>query len=82
MELAEGNGPKVTNLTKYYGQSLPNPSARSGYTFVGWYTEPVGGTKVTYAQANQTYYAHWRYNGCLLYTSFYCYTERNRFSHP
>lgn len=63
VELAEGNGPKVTNLTKYYGQSLPNPSARSGYTFVGWYTEPVGGTKVTYAQANQTYYAHWRYNG-------------------
>ena len=63
VELAEGNGPKVTSLTKYYGQSLPNPSARSGYTFVGWYTEPVGGTKVTYAQANQTYYAHWRYNG-------------------
>ncbi len=63
VELAEGTGPKVISETKYYGQSLSNPPARSGYTFVGWYTEPVGGTKVTYAQANQTYYAHWRYNG-------------------
>lgn len=63
IELAEGNGPKVTTLTKYYGETLPNPSSRSGYTFLGWYTDPIGGSKVTSAQANQTYYAHWKYNG-------------------
>lgn len=63
VELAEGTGPKVISETKYYGQSLSNPPARSGYTFLGWYTDPVSGSKVTTVQANQTYYAHWKYNG-------------------
>jgi uncharacterized repeat protein (TIGR02543 family) len=40
---------------------LPTPT-RSGYTFVGWFTEATGGTQVTpttKATANVTYYAHW-----------------------
>lgn len=41
--------------------TLPTPT-RTGYTFSGWYTSAVGGTKVTSAtvvNADTTYYAHW-----------------------
>ena len=37
---------------------------RTGYSFVGWYTEAEGGTKIsadTTVTADVTYYAHWRY---------------------
>lgn len=37
-------------------------ASRAGYTFLGWYTEPTGGVKVTYLdeKMNQhTLYAHW-----------------------
>lgn len=45
-----------------YG-SLPN-ATRSGYIFVGWYTEASGGTRVTddavvTSGSNHTLYAHW-----------------------
>ena len=45
-----------------YG-SLPN-ATRSGYIFVGWYTEALGGTRVTddavvTSGSNHTLYAHW-----------------------
>jgi len=39
----------------------PTPT-REGYTFDGWYTDPVGGNKVTFPatiNSNITYYAHW-----------------------
>ena len=45
--------------------SLPTPT-RSSYSFNGWYTEKIGGTKVTtdtVFSANTTVYAHWTYTG-------------------
>ena len=45
--------------------SLPTPT-RSSYSFDGWYTEKIGGTKVTtdtVFSANTTVYAHWTYTG-------------------
>jgi len=46
------------------GQPLERlPEARrEGYTFLGWFTEPVGGRRVTEdtpVNGNVTYYAHW-----------------------
>ena len=53
----------------FYGETygtLPTPS-RTGYTFDGWYTEKMGGTKIVSdtkvtTTANQTLYAHWTAN--------------------
>ena len=45
--------------------SLPTPT-RSSYSFDGWYTEKIGGTKITtdtVFSANTTVYAHWTYTG-------------------
>ena len=45
--------------------SLPTPT-RSSYSFNGWYTEKIGGTKVTtdtVFHAKTTVYAHWTYTG-------------------
>ena len=45
--------------------SLPGASME-GYTFDGWYTETVGGTKVTTSTVftgDTTVYAHWSANG-------------------
>ena len=45
--------------------SLPGAS-RSKHSFDGWYTEKIGGTKVTtdtVFSANTTVYAHWTYTG-------------------
>lgn len=42
--------------------SLPVPNSRSGYTFDGWYTAPVGGSEFTagtVVTADMTVYAHW-----------------------
>ena len=44
-----------------YG-TLPEPAAKHGYTFDGWYTQKVGGTKVTSGRPDRTgytLYAHW-----------------------
>ena len=41
---------------------VPETPTYDGYTFVGWYTEPVGGTKITKLDAatkNIRLYAHW-----------------------
>ncbi|MFR6025010.1 MAG: InlB B-repeat-containing protein [Christensenellales bacterium] len=54
----------VTYGSTYEGTATPT---RKGYTFVGWYTEQNGGTKVmadtvvTTAEAS-TLYAHWTQN--------------------
>ena len=44
-------------------------ASRSGYTFDGWWTDPVGGTQVTVdtimPDSNITVYAHWKYNMTL-----------------
>ena len=43
--------------------SLPTVTPEDGYTFVGWYTQPTGGVKITensyVPTTNTTYYAHW-----------------------
>lgn len=54
----------VRRDTKKKGETIgtmPTPS-RSGYTFAGWYTKPIGGTKVsatTVVNDNMTLYPHW-----------------------
>ena len=48
-----------------YG-TLPEPAAKHGYTFDGWYTQKVGGNKVTTSgnpkTDGYTLYAHWTAN--------------------
>lgn len=42
--------------------TLPESPTLEGYTFSGWYTEPVGGSKVstsTVFTSDTTIYAHW-----------------------
>ena len=66
--LFDANGGSVSTASKdvipgvKYG-ILPTPS-RTGYTFIGWYTEPIGGVKidentVVNITTNTTLYAHW-----------------------
>lgn len=64
----DANGGKVSSASKQvtlggqYG-ALPTPT-KSGYTFIGWYTEKTGGTKVgrydaLVSNATHTLYARW-----------------------
>ena len=60
---------KVVTIGKTYGP-LPTPT-RTGYSFDGWYTKEIGGTKVTettYVGTNPptTLYAHWTAKKCLV----------------
>lgn len=63
---ANGGSVSQTSLRAYCGQklgTLPTPT-RDYYNFLGWYTDPAEGTKVTadsiYQIANDfTLYAHW-----------------------
>ena len=44
--------------------TLPTPT-RENYTFLGWYTDPIEGEKIsskTIVTEDTTYYAHWQYN--------------------
>ncbi|MDY5940755.1 MAG: InlB B-repeat-containing protein, partial [Eubacteriales bacterium] len=48
--------------------TLPTPT-RSKYKFLGWYTAPEGGTKIsatTKVTGNVTYYAQWVYDGSAI----------------
>ena len=65
----DGNGvtPSVGSMTTTNQKlsSLPNAS-RSSYSFDGWYTKKIGGTKITtdtLFTGNTTVYAHWTYTG-------------------
>ena len=69
----EGNGDGVTNVpvtkTVIPGQNYGEMAepVRSGYKFVGWYTESEGGTKVSETdkveiEAAHSLYAHWTKN--------------------
>lgn len=54
---------KSSYLSTYPINSIPVPT-REGYTFIGWFTEPVGGTQVTSStivnnQNAHELYAHW-----------------------
>ena len=45
-------------------ETLPTPT-RDNYTFLGWYTDPIDGDKIsgnTVVSNDATYYAHWQYN--------------------
>lgn len=67
IQMQEGNLNTKTAVLKYQatlGNSLVSP-VRDGYTFEGWYTDPVNGTKIeqtTVVEDNATYYAHWSKN--------------------
>ena len=67
LEIMEGT-PDHDEQTKKYGEqlgTLPSPT-RENYTFQGWYTAPVGGSKIssttTVPSKDTTYYAHWTTN--------------------
>lgn len=56
---------KIVTYDSTYG-TLPTP-VRLGYTFLGWFTSPTGGTQILPSTevdiiANQTLYAHWKAN--------------------
>jgi uncharacterized repeat protein (TIGR02543 family) len=61
------NGGKVSkkSITKEKNKKigkLPKPT-KKGYTFKGWYTKKVGGSKISATKKivkNVTYYAHWK----------------------
>ena len=56
---------EVFTFDQPYGSDLPTNATKAGYTFVGWFTEPTGGTQVTASTIVKTahyhnLYAHWR----------------------
>ncbi|MBO5182813.1 MAG: InlB B-repeat-containing protein [Bacilli bacterium] len=53
---------------EYNGVTLPTEVARLDYTFLGWYTNAIGGTKVTNSTEiteDTTIYAHWIQNPAI-----------------
>ena len=68
LQIREGNQP-TTSSKLTYGTTLGDTVktlSRTGYTFAGWYTSPVGGSRVTSTSAvpaaDTTYYGHWTAN--------------------
>lgn len=68
LEIREGALGNTSTVTKAYNNplgTLETPT-RSGYTFNGWFTAPVGGSKIDATtkvpSSNTTYYAHWSAN--------------------
>ncbi len=62
----DGNGGQVSRTVQGYNVDLPvefySAATREGYTFLGWYTEPQGGTQITELTKEtdeMTLYAHW-----------------------
>ena len=61
-------GTTTSNPTSYNIETatftLSNPTARTHYSFLGWYTSLEGGTKVTQitkgSTGDKTFYAHWQ----------------------
>ena len=67
-------GGEHSNPNTYtYGTAVTLQDAkRTGYTFDGWYTEPVGGTKIstsTVFTGDTTVYAHWTVKNATTSTS-------------
>ena len=61
----------TTNLSGKLS-ALPEQPTLEGYTFDGWYTEPVGGTKIstsTVFTGDTTVYAHWTVKNATTSTS-------------
>ena len=64
LDSAGGVSSTVVVYTNLSGRisALPEEPTMDSYTFDGWYTEPVGGTKVTTStvfNSDTTIYAHW-----------------------
>ena len=62
--LNDGTGEYFYLDVLYYSFSLPEPT-REGYEFLGWYTDPDGGTMLENQydachDSYSTYYAHWQ----------------------
>lgn len=61
-------GEPIPAVTAKYGDLLtePEPPVRSGYTFVGWYTDPQGKNEWRFSEApveqSMTLYAVWEQN--------------------
>lgn len=69
-----GSSSAVAVTTNLSGKlsALPAQPALEGYTFDGWYTEPVGGTKIstsTVFTGDTTVYAHWTVKNATTSTS-------------
>ena len=71
----DGNGgtAEFKSRTGMYGAeigTLPN-ATREGYTFLGWFTDPIEGNPVysneKYGTENATYYAHWKQNSYIVH---------------
>ncbi|MBR4758803.1 MAG: InlB B-repeat-containing protein, partial [Lachnospiraceae bacterium] len=65
---------KMTQVVGTDGKlvSLPEPNAREGYTFTGWFTGKTDGTQITtdYTfSVNTTVYAHWLADETFTYTA-------------
>ncbi len=66
MQEGEYDNYSTTILKEYdnLNNTLPTPT-RENYTFLGWYTDPIEGEKIsseTIVAEDTTYYAHWQYN--------------------
>lgn len=69
-----GSSSTVAVTTNLSGKlsALPAQPTLEGYTFDGWYTEPVGGTKIstsTVFTGDTTVYAHWTVKNATTSTS-------------
>ena len=76
---SNADGDPVTHIDAVYvkkGETVNEPTTkpnRTGYTFVGWYTEATGGTKVKFplkVNEETTLYAHWTASKTVKYTVF------------
>ncbi len=61
----------IVTYDNYY-DNLPTAS-KTGYTFLGWFTSPNGGTQITnntvvQITSDTTYYAHWKANQYIVTT--------------
>ena len=71
----DGNGgtAEFRSRTGMYGAEIGTlPSAtREGYTFLGWFTDPIEGNPIfsnqKYGTENVTYYAHWKQNSYIVH---------------
>ena len=68
LELQEGEYDNYSTISlkeaDKLNDTLPTPT-RENYTFLGWYTDPIEGDKIsgdTVVTKNTTYYAFWQYN--------------------
>lgn len=65
---ANGGSPNSSKIVTYNtSYAISHTPTRLGYVFEAWYTEPEGGTKITYSTAvnvlaDHTVYAHWTPN--------------------